>query len=194
MADSDDLTRQDRLYAVAEEQAGHFATAQARAVGYRSSQLAYHVGTGRFRRIRRGVYRLAQFPAAPHEDLYVAWLEVGPRAVVSHDSALAVYELSDALPAAVHLTVPRSASRRRRAGLILHRNALDARDVTRYLGLPITTVPRTIADVAADGLAEELVAQAAHEAVQRGLVTAADLRKQALARGGRAARIVDRAL
>ena len=42
----------------------------------------------------------------PNEDLFIAWLETGPNSVISHDSALALYDLSDALPAAIHLTVP----------------------------------------------------------------------------------------
>ncbi|HUS79805.1 MAG TPA: type IV toxin-antitoxin system AbiEi family antitoxin domain-containing protein [Armatimonadota bacterium] len=194
MAKSRDPDRADRLNAVAEQQGGYFSATQACAAGYQSSQLAYHVCAGRYRRVRWGVYRLAQFPTTPYEDLFAAWLEVGPHSIVSHDSALVVYDLSDVLPAAVHLIVPRGASRRRRPGLRLHTNLLKPEDVTNVMGLPITTVARTITDVAIGGLSEEMVSQAAREAVRRGLVSQEGLVRYALARRGRAWRIVGEAL
>jgi predicted transcriptional regulator of viral defense system len=135
-------------------------------------------------RVKPHVYRLAQFPALPHEDLYVAWLEVGTQAVISHDSAMALYDLSDLLPAQVHVTVPRTASRRRR-GIRLHTKQLSQHDVTRYEGLPVTTIQRTLVDVTAAGLADELVSLAIRQAVRRGLVTREALLALAAQRRGR---------
>ena len=60
---------------------------------------------------------------------------------------------------------------RRRSGLRLHTNSLKPEEITTREGLPVTTVARTIADVAIDGLAKELVVQAIHEAVNRGLTS-----------------------
>ena len=57
-------------------------------------------------------------------------------------------------------------------------------------GLRITTVARTIADVAASGLAEEQLRQAIQEALQRGLVSQDELHTQAERRGGRAKKII----
>jgi len=183
----------ERLYEIAERQAGYFSTAQAREAGVSQRQLTYYVRSGRLARVRWGVYRLVNFPATPNEDLVVAWLQVGREAVISHDSALALYGLSDALPARIHLTVPRSASRRR-AGLALHTGRLRPDEVTEIEGLPVTTVPRTMADVAAGGLAEELVVQAVQEAIARGLVEKGSLRAYAGARKGRFRRLLDEAL
>lgn len=183
----------EALYPVAEQQAGYFTAAQARAAGYSQRQLTYYVKARRFDRMRRGIYRLTLHPASANEDLFLAWLQVGPQAVISHESALALYELSDALPAAVHLTVTPQTSRRH-PGLRLHTNRLRADEITRFEGLPVTTVPRTILDVAASGLAEELVIQAVHQAIQRGLVLADTLRAAAERRGGRARRLIRRAL
>lgn len=183
----------ERLYAIAERQAGYFTTSQAKDAGYSQRQLTYYVRSGRFLRVRWGVYRLALFPSTPHEDLFVAWLRAGDEAVISHDSALALHELSDVLPDRIHVTVPRSASRRRR-GFALHTNRLDANEVAHVMGLPVTTVSRTIADVATSGLAEEQVVQAVSEAVDRGLVTVDDLQAHARGHGGRAERLIMRAL
>ena len=54
-----------------------------------------------------GIYRLQRFPAQPFEDVIVACLWAGDGAAASHDTALAVYGLTDAMPAVTHITVPR---------------------------------------------------------------------------------------
>lgn len=177
------------LYLVAEQQAGYFTAAQARQAGFSRSLLSYHVRTGRFARVRPHVYRLAQFPASAHEDLYVAWLEAGSQAVISHDSALALYGLSDLLPAQVHVTVPRTASRRR-LGIRLHTKRLSSQEVIHYEGLPVTTIERTLVDVTAAGLADEQVQLAVREALRRGLVARDDLVALAARRRGRIGRLV----
>lgn len=182
-----------KLYEIAEQQAGYFTAAQAQTLGFSRPLLSYHVKTGNFSRISRGVYRLSRFPGSPHEDLFVAWLRTGPDAVISHESALAVYELSDVLPGQVHVIVPRTASRRRK-GMRLHTNRLEPDEVTQRAGLPITTVPRTIADVIASGVAQEQVEQAVREALRRGLTTRKSLLTQTARRGGRVRRVLRRLL
>ena len=181
------------LYQVAEQQAGYFTAVQARQAGFSPSLLSYHVGTGRFERVKPRVYRLVQFPATLHEDLYVAWLQAGPYAVISHDSALVLYDLSDLLPDRIHVTVPRTVSRRR-PELRLHTKWLEPEDVTRYEGLPVTTVLRTLVDVTAAGLADEQVRQAIQEALRRGLVAREGLLRLAASCGGRIKRLVHEAL
>jgi len=183
----------DTLYQIAEGQGGYFATRQARRVGFSRDQLSYRTKSGQLERIAHGIYRLRRFPASSYEDLFVALLRTGPRSVISHESALGVYDLTDALPAQVHVTVPRTASRRRE-GIRLHTKAIDASEITARDGLTVTTVPRTIADVAAAGLAEEFVIQAVHQAIDRGLVGPGQLRNAREKYGGRAARIIAQAL
>jgi hypothetical protein len=58
----------------------------------------------------------------------------------------------------------------------------------------VTTVQRTLADVAAAGLADDQVRQAIQEALRRGLVTRESLLSMAGQRGGRFRRLVDRTL
>ncbi|MBP7961821.1 MAG: type IV toxin-antitoxin system AbiEi family antitoxin domain-containing protein [Caldilineaceae bacterium] len=180
----------DHLYRTAEAQAGYFTAVQARHAGFSRALLSYHARTNLFDRIRPGIYRLKRFPASPNEDLFVAWLRVGPHSVISHDSALALYDLSDLLPDAIHLIVPRTASRRH-PGLRLHTNRLESGDVTQYAGLPVTSVPRTIVDMITRGLSEELVRQAIDDALRRGMVTADQLRDAANRQGGRALRLIE---
>jgi len=179
----------NRLYEFAEEQAGYFTAAQAREAGFSWERLTNSVKSGKFLRIAAGVYRLSQFPHHPHEDLFYTWLSVGPNSVISHESALAYYDLSDVLPSEIHIIVPRTASRRREK-IRLHTNRLAPDEAITRGGLRVTTVARTIADVASIGLAEELVRQAIQEALRKGLVSKNDLFSQAERRGGRARRII----
>lgn len=179
----------DRLYETAESQAGYFTASQAQGHGFSWERLSDNVKRGRFLRLFRGVYRLSHFPSSAYEDLFVAWLRTGLHATISHESALTLYNLSDVLPGEIHVIIPRNASRRR-PGLRLHTNRLKPEERTIREGLPVTTPARTIADVAMDGLARELVVQSIREAVNRGLTSREELLAQADYRGGRARKII----
>jgi predicted transcriptional regulator of viral defense system len=180
---------QEELYRVAEPQGGYFTSAQAAQAGFSRKLLWHYRKTSKLLRIAHGVYRLARFPSSPFEDLFVAWLKCGPKSAISHESALALYDLSDVLPGEVHVTVPRTASRRRK-GIRMHTNRLRPADVVKREGLPVSSVPRTIADVAKAGLSEDHVARAIRDALQRGLTTKEALLAEARHRGGRAARLI----
>jgi predicted transcriptional regulator of viral defense system len=183
----------DSLYQVAENQAGYFTASQARDVGFSWERLSSNTKKGLFLRAARGVYRLVRFPGSAYEDLFVAWLRTGRKAVISHESALSVYDLSDVLPGEIHVIEPETASRRRK-GIRQHTNKLSPNEITHREGLPVTTVVRTIADVSISGLAEEQVKQAIQESLQRGLTSKNDLLLQADRRGGRAKRIIQATL
>ena len=180
----------NQLYEIAENQAGYFTATQAGKVGLSWERLSSNVKTGRFLRVAHGVYRLANFPDSGFEDLVVAWLKTGPNSAISHESALSIYDLSDVLPGEAHVTVTRTASRRRK-GIRLHTNQLKPEEITTREGLPVTTVASTIADAAANNLAEEEVRKAIQEALVRGLVTPEELRTQAKRRRGRAEQIIN---
>lgn len=187
------MTNQHQLYEIAETQSGYFTAAQARSAGFSSPLLSYHTQRGTFQRVAHGIYRLTFFPPAPHEDLFVAWLRTGPDSVISHESALALFELSDVLPAAIHVIIPRTASRRR-ATLRLHTNKLAKDEMTRYQGLPVTTPARTLADVILSGTAPEQVVMAVQQALNRGLTMPSALRVQIERRGGRVAEVLSQIL
>src|SRR5215470_1625452 len=111
------------LYDVAASQEGLFTTRQAAASGYSDPLLAHHQKAGRITRIRRGIYRLVHFPPGEHEEFVAAWLWAESVAVLSHQTALSLHELSDSLPAQIHLTLPLSWEQRRLRvpkGLVLH--------------------------------------------------------------------------
>lgn len=168
----------DRLFEVAAAQSGHFTTQQAAAAGYSTHLLRKHIHAGRVIRSQRGIYRLVHFPAAEHEELVTAWLWSEQSGVISHQTALSLHGLSDALPAQVHLTLPEAwRGRRFRVpfGVVLH-YADVAPDERSWFGpVPGTSAGRTLADCAKSGLSPELLQQAARQAIRRGLVTRKDL-------------------
>jgi hypothetical protein len=96
------------LEAEAYQQSGYFNAAQARAHAVSRQLLEHHIRRGRFQRVRRGLYRIQGFPTVEHDDMREAWMTVGiPDALLSHESALALLDLSDNIPGATHILVPR---------------------------------------------------------------------------------------
>ena len=176
----------DRLFEAAVAQEGMFTTQQAAEAGYSPQLLVHHIHGARVVRVRRGVYRLVHFPAGEHEELVAAWLWSERTGVVSHQTALVLHELSDALPAHIHLTLP-SAWRRRRfrvpSGVVLHHADILPEERAWFGAVPATHPRRTLNDCAREGLSPDLLRQAARQALRRGLVTRPELRavKDALA-------------
>jgi predicted transcriptional regulator of viral defense system len=168
----------DRLYELASAQEGYFTTREASGAGFSSQLLFKHIRAGRVSHVRRGVYRLVHFPAGDHEDLVVAWLWSEKQGVFSHQTALGLHGLSDVLPAKAHLSLP-SAWRNRRLrvppDLVLHHGAVPKRERAWFGAVPATSALRTLNDCAHEKLAPELLRQASHEALRRGLVTKSDL-------------------
>ena len=168
----------DRLYEVAAAQEGLFTTRQAAEAGYSPQLLVHHVSSGRAVRVRRGIYRLVHFPAGEHEELVCAWLWSEQMGVFSHQTALALHQLSDALPARLYLTLPSAWQGRRfrvPEGVVLHHADVPKLDRTWFGPVPVTSVKRTLNDCAREGLSPELLRQAARQALHRGLVVRGEL-------------------
>src|SRR5690606_38785587 len=105
-----------------------------------------------------------------------------PQAVASHQTALAIYDLSDLLPTKNHLTVPLSFRKAAPKGVVLHRAELTTGDIQEYEGFWVTTPLRTLVDAASDAsVGAEHVERAIAQALARGMVRKASL-EQALAR------------
>ena len=158
------------LFRVAEPRNGWFRAADAVEAGVARQQLARFAASGVVQRSAHGIYRLCDFPATPFEDVIEACLWAGPDAVAGHGTALAVHGLGDAMPAVIHLIVPRR-FRKHRAGVVVHQATLDRRDLTVRGGVPVTTVERTIRDLAADGESPDSVVALVAEAERLGVVS-----------------------
>lgn len=162
--------RRDQLYALAETQGGYFTAADAKGLGYVYPHQYFHVKSGNWIRVDRGIFRLKHFPTATHEDLLRWWLWSRKQAVISHESAAMVYDLGDVLPRKTHLTVPPGFRKRVPPSVILHRARLKENDAERRDGFPITTPLRTILDLAQDQLDPERLTLVTRDAIKKGLV------------------------
>jgi hypothetical protein len=102
----------------------------------------------------RGIYRLADWPDRPGDDLILWHLWSGGQTVVSHLSAAEQWGLGQIEADRPHLTVPRTFRRalpaRPAPAPLLYRRDLNwPRDITfSNHGFRVTTVPRTIIDIA----------------------------------------------
>lgn len=189
--DRRDLRR--RLFSLAAEQGGYFAAAQAKELGYSYQAQAHHVNAGNWHRVDRGLFRLAEWVPELHDDLRRWTLWSKGRAVVSHETALSVHEIGEFESARVHLTVPPGFTMSDDA-LVLHHVELPDTDVIEMAGFRVTTVARSLADVAAAGADEEQLARAIEQATGAGVTTLRQLRARAEAVDPKGALAVERAI
>jgi predicted transcriptional regulator of viral defense system len=169
----------DRLFEFAVGQEGHFTTKQAALAGYSPQLLLKYLKNGRVVRVRRGVYRIVHFPAGEHEDLATLWLWSEKAAVFSHETALMLHNLSDALPHKVNLTLPQGwATRRLRipSGVQVHYGDASKSERVDIGAVPVTSVVRTLRDCMVAEVSPELVASAIRQARSRGLIDKDDLK------------------
>ncbi len=198
MHDRNDTPDARGLFVLSSEQAGYFTSAQAQAYGYSPQLVGYHADHGRFERVRRGLYRLRDYPSSPREEVTAAWLAAGKEsAMVSHESALEVLGLSDVVATTIHLLVPRARHWvRALPGVTVHTtaNTLAPDEIVTRQGMRITAPMRTILDVADSGTAPEQIIMAVEQARERGMIVAMPLRQAAAGRDRRVRGLIDRAL
>jgi len=167
-----------RLYEIAEEQQGYFTTKQAKAAGFAENTHPYHVQAGNWIREHRGIYRLASFPRGERPDLMLWSLWSRNRGevrqgVYSHQTALSLYDLSDVMPAKLHMTVPKSFRRNSEIPrvLVLHFADLPQSDIAAVHGVRVTKPMRTILDLLEGGeIPPATLRQVLREALRRGLI------------------------
>jgi very-short-patch-repair endonuclease len=137
---------------------------QLRELGVERGAVAKAVRAGRLHRVHRGVYAVGHPVLRVEGQRLAAVLACGPGAVLSHRSAASHWDLLATDRVGIDVTAPRS--RQGVPGIRLHTSrSLDAQDTTNHAGIPITTVARTLLDLAATTRAEQLeraLAQAMH--------------------------------
>jgi very-short-patch-repair endonuclease len=146
------------------------STGQALAVGLSYGEIRHRVGAGQWVRKTKGVYRVG--PIEPPLGAEAAALLACPCAVLASFSAAAIWGIAER-PDVVHLLSP--SQRRNRAGLIVHRGAVEARDVTRRQNLTLTSPYRTLGELRRHASATAY-ARAIKEAAYRRLITDAQTR------------------
>ena len=105
--------------------------------------------SGRLHQIWPGVYAVGR-PALTREGRWLAAvLACGRGAALARLCAGALWEIWErAVPARPQVCVPTAGGRRGRRGIDIHRTTLDAAEVTTRNGIPTTSLPRTLLDLA----------------------------------------------
>lgn len=163
---------------LAAEQWGLVTSAQARDVGASPQMLARLAHRGVLERMSHGIYRVSGSPPSPRDELRAAWLSLDPArrassrrrdevpAVVSHRSAAVLHDLGDLEADEHEFTLP-TRKQTRRDDVRLHRLALEAGEWTLVDGLPVTSIPRTIGDLAGARTDGGHLASAVRDAITR---------------------------
>ena len=167
------------LMNIAHDQQGYFTTKQAIEAGYADNTHPYHVQAGNWERVYRGIYRMKHLPL-PEDGEMMAWLlwsrgrDEKPVAVMSHQTALSLFELGDFNPAKIHMIVPPAFRRNSQTpkAVVLHRAGLVPAELTHLRGLTVCRPLRALCDLAdanPDSVSD--LRPVAVEARRRGLIT-----------------------
>ena len=168
------MSVQDRLWDIAIEQYGYVTTRDAKAIGAGAIDLTKLAHRGQLSRAAHGVYRFDQLPVTARDEFMLAVLWTGsPQAALSHDTALAVYDLCDINPNKIHLVVPKENRIRRSGGehYVLHSDNLATEQVGWWEGIRTVTVPTAIDQGIQSGVPHGLLEQAISNARALGRLT-----------------------
>jgi hypothetical protein len=173
---------------LAARQHGLVTRAQLRKLGLSRGSIDHRLRTGGLHRVHTGVYALAYRSQTPHARMMAAVLACGPGAALSHRSAAELWGFGPPWRGAVEVTVP---AQRRPPGVIVHRSLTLASHVATHHGIPVTTVARTLIDLAG-ALDDARLGRAINDAHIKRLVQLEELAELAARCRGRAsARVSD---
>jgi predicted transcriptional regulator of viral defense system len=175
------ITRREslsKLASIAEQQDGFFSAAQATVDGVDNKRLQRLVGQGIIERDSRGIYRFVAYPRSERDELWraVLWPTVkrgDALGVLSHATALSLYDITTIAPQQIDITVPTSMRLRK---LIpetykLRYDSYSPTDVTTVTGLPATTLFRTLFDLIVAHEQRQFVIEAIDEGPGGGILT-----------------------
>lgn len=128
-------------------QHGVVSRAQLLELGVSSDAIVHRVSTGRLHPVAHGIYAVGRPELSQHGRWCAAVLSCGPTAALSHLSAAALWGIRQSQRTEIEVTVATHV-RRRRQGVAVHCRALEANERTSRDGIPVTTVQRTLLDLA----------------------------------------------
>jgi predicted transcriptional regulator of viral defense system len=179
------IKAENKLFAMADRQEGFFTSGQAIQAGFQDAVHPYHVKKGHWEREMRGIYRLTRYPRSTLGQYVILSLwsrdrKGIPQGVLSHETALSIYELSDVNPAKIHMSVPKGFRRQSDIPkvIVLHFDSpYDEGDLQEHRGFRVTRPARTVRDMFSRGSANpEIIEQALHEGYQKGQITVKELK------------------
>lgn len=158
---------------MAERQHGHITRWQLLNLGLGSSAITYRLATGELIGIHTGVYAIGYVRVEPVARAMAAVLACGEGAVLSHDSAAALWGLRR-WPDVPEVITPGHV---RRPRIIAHRfTTLQSTDLRTQLHIPTVSAGRAISDIASR-LTDKQLTRATQNARRAGHLQATDLHR-----------------
>jgi hypothetical protein len=172
------------LRTLAARQADVVAAWQLREAGWTPGSIRHHAASRGWRRVHPGVYALTMSPL-DRRQLWFAAVLTARDSVLSHGSAGACYGFYRFERGYEVVTRPGAGGRRRHGGVLAFRSKRLDGEVTRYMGIPITTAARVLVDLA-PSLDEQKMGRAFREAIRLKTTTARRVLESLLRHPGRA--------
>ena len=144
-------TTTDRmLAAVAAKQSGAFHRDQATEIGMTREQLRRRKEKGQVAALGRDVFAFCGSPASFHRDVWAGLLDAGEGSAASHRTAAGLHGSLGFDRSVIDVTQARQAGRRSSRLATLHETfLLPPAHITTVEGIPVTTLARTLFDLAA---------------------------------------------
>ncbi len=165
-----------KLKELANRQCGYFTAQQAVHAGYQHKGHAYHVRSGNWLKIDRGVFRLPGYVDTLEAEfvrwsLWVIGKDQTRKPVISHESALYYYGLSVQKPVHVHISTPPLKYKKEKEGCRFHHVELQWNEYEAKNGFNITTPQQTLLEMKPDLLLNGQWQDAVRQARSKALIT-----------------------
>jgi very-short-patch-repair endonuclease len=143
-----------RVARLAEGQYGVVGRGQLIELGLGRRGVEHRIAMGRLHPVAHGVYAVGHRILSSKGNWMASVLSSGPGAILSHRSAAVFWGIKAPSAGPVHVTVSRKSTSSRL--IRRHHFALPGDEVTVHDGMPVTTVPRTVLDLAATSSTDEV--------------------------------------
>ncbi len=175
MSDARDYKRSKQAWDLAGRQHGVVARRQLLALGFSKRAIEHRVKRGRLHVVAHGVYAVGWPELTRKRRWMVAVLACQDDAALSHRSAAALWQVGSEKQGVIDVSVRRRCELRRPGLRVRGRPSLPAADVAIRDGIPVTTVVRTMIDVATE-LSPLGVERSVNEVDKRNLIDPEALR------------------
>lgn len=147
---------------IAQEQHGYITTKDAKEAGIELQRLNYLKHAGLAEHPAYGLYRINAVPVDPYDQYMRAALWHHGTGVISHETALDLYDVCDINPARIHVTIPFEPRLTRKPPdlYVIHKAVLDERDRGVIEDVPVVTLAKAIRESAAMHTRPDLLRQA----------------------------------
>lgn len=159
---------------VAGAQFNRVSRRQLRELGLTKAAIERRVASGRLVIVEEGVLAIA--PVLQHDDLgrWMAATLTCPGSYLSRRSSACAWGILDREGSLITVTRPGNGGPRRFGGVVAYRSSTLAGECTVHRGIPLTTVPRTLLDLASSA-SRKALARALRESVRLQLTTIHEL-------------------